>query len=78
MKTNSELAVAAVMLPSSRRCHLRPRFPVHGGKKASGSCSKCGHNLIRGFGVSVCENLVCDSLPKNIAPAASLEAWAGL
>lgn len=57
---------------------LSTRFPVHGSKKAPGHCPQCGATLIRGFGVSVCENLVCDSLPKNIAPAASLEAWVGL
>jgi hypothetical protein len=48
----------------------KPR-PVH-------TCPQCGHSLIRGFGISVCENWQCDSLPKNIAPAASLEAWMGL
>lgn len=75
MKTNSQLA--ANVMPV---CDVGTptRFPVHGGKKAPGHCPQCGHSLIRGFGVSVCENLVCDSLPKNIAPAASLEAWAGL
>lgn len=53
-------------------------LPGARGKKAPGLCPQCGHSLIRGFGVSVCENLVCDSLPENIAPAASVEAWMGL
>jgi hypothetical protein len=48
----------------------KPR-PIH-------TCPQCGHSLIRGLGISVCENPVCDSLPENIAPAASLEAWMGL
>jgi hypothetical protein len=43
-----------------------------------GHCPQCGHSLIRGLGISVCENWLCESLPENIAPAASLEAWAGL
>lgn len=55
-----------------------PQLPAHGGKKALGRCSKCGATLIRGPSVSVCENWWCDSLPEITAPAASLEAWAGL
>jgi hypothetical protein len=72
---NSELAAN---LTSACDVGTPTRFPVRGRKKAPGYCLQCGHSLIRGFGVSVCENFVCDSLPKNITLGASLEAWAGL
>lgn len=41
-------------------------------------CPKCGHSLIRGPGISLCENLACDSPPQIVSSTASLEAWAGL
>lgn len=46
--------------------------------RSAAACPKCGQNLIKGPGISLCENLVCDSPPQISAPAASLEAWAGL
>lgn len=46
------------------------------GKKALATCPQCGSKLIRAPGISICENPVCDSLPKIVPSASLLEAWA--
>lgn len=60
-------------------CGVVPK-PLSGvrGKKTPGICPACGASLIASPWTRVCENPLCDSLPQNIVPAGSLEAWAGL
>jgi hypothetical protein len=43
-----------------------------------GHCPQCGSKLIRGLGISVCENWTCLALPEIDTSRTIQSAWEGL